>query len=179
MPRYATYYSTFELPSIEREKTTDIFQWPMQILLFFLFDGGELKLYGRFLYSYACGNHVLFSVCDYSVEMYVSSILHLPEEFKNQLNDTIQKIFLLIILKKEYSCQQLLPEETYFIRYLRIMHLIFIPASPNQNTMLFSIHSPLFKLTPQFYTIHNKYRQDNHTFACCVYLLSTCDALCG
>jgi hypothetical protein len=67
---------------VKRKKTTDIFQWPMQIILFFLFDGGVLILYARFSYSYAHENRVPFFFCGYLAGMFFSFILHLPEEFK-------------------------------------------------------------------------------------------------
>src|SRR5690606_8242384 len=49
------------------------FQWPMLIILFFLYDDGELKLYDHFLCSFVHGSHVLFYVCGYLVETFFSS----------------------------------------------------------------------------------------------------------
>lgn len=65
---YAIFFScAFITPqlSLPLEKRPLIVQWPMQIILFFLYDDGEQELFFRSLCSYAHGNRVLCyaSVC--------------------------------------------------------------------------------------------------------------------
>lgn len=50
----------------------------MQIILFFLFDGDAQSLFGHFLCSYGHESRVLFSACDYLVEMLVFPFYKTP-----------------------------------------------------------------------------------------------------
>src|SRR5699024_404940 len=60
-------------------KTTDVIQWPKLINFFYLFDGGEPKLYVHLLFSSLHENRVTFFFFDFLVEMFVSFFLHLPK----------------------------------------------------------------------------------------------------
>lgn len=68
---------TSDFPYSEK-KTTDSFQWPMRIELFFLYDDGVQELYVHLQSSCVNGSRVLFCAYDYLVETCVYSLyIHL------------------------------------------------------------------------------------------------------
>lgn len=91
------------------EKRPLTLQWPMQIVLFFLYDDDELKPDVRFLYSFAYESRVPFFFYDYLAEMFFSFILHLPKgslniQIKLKLIFHYQTVFV-IIRKSNVICQ--------------------------------------------------------------------------
>jgi hypothetical protein len=54
------------------KKTTETFQWPRQIILFFPLDDDVLELYVRLHCSYDYGNRELYYVYAYLVDMFFS-----------------------------------------------------------------------------------------------------------